>query len=67
MVSRLASNLVILKQTHRVAWLIVQEKNMKLVGELDKVTYIPNIINLELLNLIITKLLRLGCYIRGGF
>ena len=41
MANRLASNLVILNQAHRVAWLIGQEKILKWVGELDKDTYIP--------------------------
>ena len=35
------SNLVILNQAHRVAWLIGQEKILKKLGELDKEKYIP--------------------------
>ena len=38
--NRLASNLVILNQAHGVAWLIGQEKILKLLGELDKEKYI---------------------------
>ena len=41
LVNRLASNLVILNQAHRVAWLIGQEKILKKLGELDKEKYIP--------------------------
>ena len=40
-VNRLASNLVILNQAHRVAWLIGQEKILEYLGELDKEKYIP--------------------------
>ena len=40
LVNRLASNLVILNQAHRVAWLIWQEKILKYLGELDKEKYI---------------------------
>ena len=41
LVNRLASNIVILNQAHRVAWLIGQEKILKQLGELDKEKYIP--------------------------
>ena len=41
LVNRLASNLVISNQAHRVAWLIGQEKILKQLGELDKEEYIP--------------------------
>ena len=41
LVNRLASNLVILNQANRVAWLIGKEKIIKLLGELDKEKYIP--------------------------
>ena len=44
LVNRLASNLVILNQAHRVAWLIGQEKILKELGELDKEKYIPILI-----------------------
>ena len=40
LVNRLASNLAILNQAHRVAWLIGQEKILKYLGELDKEKYI---------------------------
>ena len=44
LVNRLASNLVILNQAHRVAWLIGQEKILKKVGELDKETLLKYIV-----------------------
>ena len=37
----LTSNLVILNQAHRVAWIIGQERILKLLGELDKEKDIP--------------------------
>ena len=40
-VNRFASNMVILNQAHKVAWLIGEEKILKLLGELDKEKYIP--------------------------
>ena len=41
LVNRLASNMAILNQAHRVAWLIGQDFFKKQLGELDKEKYIP--------------------------